>query len=80
MASSGPVILGLTLVGWSPGRATVRLDPTPEVVNIAGPVHGGVLYTLVDSAFEVACNSYGRICVALDVTAHHASAAPLGEP
>ena len=43
-------------------------------------MHGGALYTLADSAFEVACNSYGRICVALDVTVHHASAAPLGEP
>jgi acyl-CoA thioesterase len=50
------------------------------VVNIAGSVHGGVLYTLADTAFEVACNSYRRICVALDVSAHHASAAPLGEP
>jgi acyl-CoA thioesterase len=79
---AGPLadILGLRLVEWSPGRATVRLEPTPEVVNIAGSVHGGVLYTLADSAFEVACNSYGRICVALDVSAHHASAAPLGEP
>jgi acyl-CoA thioesterase len=79
---AGPLadILGLTLVEWSPGRATVRLDPTPEVVNIAGSVHGGVLYTLADSAFEVACNSHGRICVALDVSVHHASAAPLGEP
>lgn len=73
-------ILGLTLLEWGPGRATVRLDPTPEVVNVAGSVHGGVLYTLADSAFEVACNSYGRICVALDVSVHHASAAPLGEP
>ena len=79
---AGPLadILGLTLVDWSPGRAVVRLDPAPEVINVAGSVHGGVLYTLADTAFEVACNSYGRICVALDVSVHHASAAPLGEP
>jgi acyl-CoA thioesterase len=79
---AGPLaaLLGLTLVDWSPGRATVRLDPAPATVNIAGSVHGGVLYSLADSAFEVACNSYGRICVALDVGVHHASAAPLGEP
>lgn len=79
---AGPVagLLGLTLVDWAPGWATVRLDPTPSVANVAGSVNGGVLYTLADSAFEVACNSYGRICLALDVTVHHASAAPLGEP
>ena len=72
--------LGITLVDWAPGRATARLDPRPAVANIAGSVHGGVLYTLADYAFEVACNSYGRLCVALDVSAHHASAAPLSEP
>jgi hypothetical protein len=38
------------------------------------------LHRLADSAFEIACNSYGRICVALDVAVHHASAAPLDEP
>lgn len=72
--------LGITLVDWAPGRATARLDPRPAVANIAGSVHGGVLYTLADYAFEVACNSYGRLCVALDVSVHHASAAPLYEP
>jgi acyl-CoA thioesterase len=56
------------------------LRPTAEVANITGSVHGGVLYALADSAFEVACNSYGRVCVALDVSAHHASAAPVEQP
>ena len=73
-------LLGLRLLDWGAGTARVLLEPTPEIANIAGSVHGGALYTLADAAFEVACNSYGRICVALDVTVHHASAAPLGEP
>jgi acyl-CoA thioesterase len=73
-------LLGLELLDWGPGTARFRLDPSPAIANIAGSVHGGALYTLADSAFEVACNSYGRICVALDVTVHHASAAPLDEP
>jgi acyl-CoA thioesterase len=73
-------LLGLRLLDWSPGRSRFLLEPSPEIANIAGSVHGGALYTLADSAFEVACNSYGRICVALDVTVHHASAAPLGQP
>jgi acyl-CoA thioesterase len=72
-------LLGFRLVEWGPGRAVVELEPTPTVANITGSVHGGVLYTLADSAFEVACNSYGRVCVALDVSVHHASAAPVDE-
>jgi acyl-CoA thioesterase len=72
--------LGFRLVEWGPGWALVELRPTEAVANITGSVHGGVLYTLADSAFEVACNSYGRVCLALDVSVHHASAAPIGEP
>jgi acyl-CoA thioesterase len=72
-------LLGFGLVEWGPGRAVVELRPTPAVANIAGSVHGGVLYALADSAFEVASNSYGRVCVALDVSVHHASAAPVDE-
>jgi acyl-CoA thioesterase len=74
------VVLGFRLVGWEPGRAVVELRPTAAVANITGSVHGGVLYTAADAAFEVACNSYGRLCVALDVSVHHASAAPLEQP
>jgi acyl-CoA thioesterase len=73
-------MLGFRLLEWGPGRAVVELRPSDEVANITGSVHGGVLYTLADSAFEVACNSYGRVCVALDVSVHHASAAPVDEP
>ena len=73
-------VLGFRLVEWGPGRAVTELRPTAEVANITGSVHGGVLYALADAAFEVACNSYGRVCVALDVSAHHASAAPVGQP
>jgi acyl-CoA thioesterase len=71
--------LGFRLVEWGPGRAVVELWPMPATANITGTVHGGVLYTVADAAFEIACNSYGRLCVALDVSVHHASAAPIGE-
>jgi acyl-CoA thioesterase len=79
-ASGLGAVLGFRLVDWGPGRATVELRPTEAVANITGSVHGGVLYSLADTAFEVACNSYGRLCVALDVSVHHASAAPIPEP
>jgi acyl-CoA thioesterase len=73
-------MLGFRLVEWDPGRAVVELRPTAATANITGSVHGGALYAVADSAFEVACNSYGRVCVALDVSVHHASAAPIGQP
>src|SRR3954451_21630973 len=73
-------VLGFRLGDWAPGRGAGELQPTAAIANITGSVHGGVLYTVAGSAFEVACNSYGRVCVALDVSVHHSSAAPLGQP
>lgn len=62
-----------------PGHATTRLVPGQDQTNVHGFVHGGALFALADTAFGVARNSYGRVCVGLDVTVHYASAAQPGE-
>jgi acyl-CoA thioesterase len=43
-------------------------------INFNGTCHGGVLFTLADGAFGLACNSYGILAAAIDghVTFHHA--------
>lgn len=79
-ASALQETLGIRLVDWSPGRAEVALTPGAELGNLAGTAHGGVLFSLADAAFEIACNSFGRRCVALETSCHYVSAAPLGEP
>ena len=52
-------MLGFRLVDWGLGRAVVELRPTAAIANITGSVHGGVLYTVADSAFEVASTRTG---------------------
>lgn len=71
--------LGATLDGWGPGWAEFSMRPGPGHANLGGTVHGAVLYGLADLAFEVACNSYGRKCVASDLAIHYAAAAAMGE-
>jgi len=39
-----------------------------EMLNGFSNVHGGILFSACDSAFAFACNSHGRITVALDVS------------
>ena len=73
-------ILGIELVSWLPGSATVRMTPGPDHSNLAGTVHGGILFALADAAFEVACNSYGRLAVALETSCHYSRPAKVGEP
>ena len=69
--------MGIQLDGWGPGWATLSLVPTPALGNLAGSLHGGATFTLADAAFEIACNSYGRLSVALETTAHYHRPAPL---
>ena len=58
-------LLGIELVEAGSGRATVRMAVTDEHRNSVGMVHGGVMYTLADYAFAVACNSHGVPAVAV---------------
>ena len=56
--------LGMELVDVAPGRATVRMTVRPDMVNGHAIGHGGLTFTLADSAFAFACNSYNRTTVA----------------
>jgi acyl-CoA thioesterase len=72
-------LVGVEVLDWEPGRARTRLVPSAEQTNVHGFVHGGALFAAADTAFEVACNSYGRVCVGLDVSIHYAAPAQAGE-
>ena len=72
-------LLGIEVVSWEPGTARLRLAPGPEQANFVGSVHGGVLFSLADAALEVACNAYGRACVALETACHYVAPAAVGE-
>ena len=71
--------LGIALRDWGPGWAQVTLRPGPALANLAGSTHGGVAFALADAAFEVACNAYGRLAVALETACHYLRPAPLDE-
>lgn len=69
--------LGGELADWGLGWARLRLVADPRLSNLVGSVHGGALTALADAAFEVACNSYGRVCVAMDTACHYSQPGPL---
>lgn len=55
---------GIELVEVAEGTATVEMTVTTPMCNGHGICHGGVIFTLADSAFAFACNSYGEETVA----------------
>ena len=60
-ASAG---LGMRLIEVGPGRAVLAMTVREDMVNGHGIGHGGFTFTLADSAFAFACNSYNRSTVA----------------
>jgi acyl-CoA thioesterase len=56
--------LGMTLLSVGPGRAELAMTVGPAMVNGHGLCHGGYIFTLADTAFAYACNSYGQRNVA----------------
>ena len=56
--------LGMRLEAVGPGTATVSMTLVDDMVNGHAIGHGGYTFTLADSAFAFACNSYNRSTVA----------------
>ena len=60
--------MGLEVLDVKEGYSKVRMTIRKEMVNGFGIVHGGLAFSLADSAFAFACNNRNNISVALDVT------------
>lgn len=56
--------LGMRVLDVGPGRARLRMSVRPEMCNGHHICHGGMLFSLADSAFAYACNSYNAVTVA----------------
>ena len=56
--------LGMAIEAMAPGAATISMPVRQDMVNGHGICHGGFMFTLADSAFAYACNSYNQNTVA----------------
>ena len=71
--------LGIIVDEYKEGYCKLHYTITEEMLNGFGIVHGGIIFSAADSAFAFACNSQGRISVALDVHISFIRAARAGE-
>jgi acyl-CoA thioesterase len=55
---------GLRLTEVGPGTASMAMTVTAAMSNGHGTCHGGYVFLLADTAFAVACNSFGEVSVA----------------
>lgn len=72
-------MLGMSLVAVEPGSATVSMTVRDDMINGWGLCHGGLVASLADSAFAVACNSHGTVTVAAGFDMTFLESARLGD-
>lgn len=56
--------LGMQIASVAAGRALLQMQVRQEMVNGHGICHGGMIFTLADTAFAYACNSGNQVTVA----------------
>jgi acyl-CoA thioesterase len=60
--------LGIEVVEVRRGYSKIKMTLRPEMINGFGIIHGGIAFSLADSAFAFACNNRNNLSVALDTS------------
>lgn len=71
--------LGIEIVSVAPGTCACRMTVREEMVNGFGVSHGGIVFSLADSAFAFACNSSGFVTVSIENSIRYPAAIRLGD-
>jgi acyl-CoA thioesterase len=71
--------VGITVSVDTPGAAEARMQVRKEMVNGHDICHGGYIFTLADTAFAYACNTYNRVTVAASASIEFVRPARLGD-
>lgn len=58
--------LGIEVLDIKEGYSKIKMTVRNEMINGFGIVHGGIAFSLADSAFAFACNNRNVLSVALD--------------
>ena len=71
--------LGVELVALRPGACTLRMRVRGEMLNGFGVCHGGVTFSLADSALAFASNTHGTVTVSIDNAIGYPAPATAGD-
>ena len=63
--------LGIRRLDEGEGYCTLEMVVRPEMVNGFGIAHGGITFSLADSAFAFASNSRGKMAVSIETSINH---------
>lgn len=71
--------LGIEILECEIGRCKVGLTVRKEMLNSMGKAHGGISYSLADTAFGFAANTHGKYAVSIETSINHIEALEEGD-
>ncbi len=71
--------LGIHIDAVSAGSCQVSMTIKKEMLNGFGIAHGGITYSLADTALAFAANTHGRQAVSIDTAINHTEALHEGD-
>jgi acyl-CoA thioesterase len=71
--------LGIEVLEVKEGYSKLQLKIRDEMINGFDIVHGGIAYSLADTAFAFACNNRNNVSVALDAAITYTKAVMPGD-
>ena len=71
--------MGVEVLAISEGYSKIKMTIRAEMVNGFGIVHGGITFSLADSAFAFACNNRNNLSVALDTSINFTKPVQVGD-
>lgn len=71
--------LGIEVMEISEGYSQVKMTVRKEMANGFGIIHGGIPFSLADSAFAFACNNRNVLSVALDTSINFIKPVHIGD-
>ncbi|MDB5198280.1 MAG: thioesterase [Chitinophagaceae bacterium] len=60
--------LGIKILEIREGYSKIKMTIRSEMINGLGVIHGGIAFSLADSAFAFACNNRNNLSLALDTS------------
>ena len=71
--------LGIEVLEVKEGYSKIKMTVRKEMINGFGIVHGGIAFSLADSAFAFACNNRNNLSVALDTAINFTKPVHVGD-
>ncbi len=71
--------LGIEVLEVKEGYSKIKMIVRAEMINGFGIAHGGIAFSLADSAFAFACNNRNNLSVALDTSINFTKAVNTGD-